>query len=291
MKTHRINLVNTMLIALLFLTVFTIQNYCQIPDTPERDLSFLDDLGVVRGPENIKMGQIASIKIAQDYIFLDGGDTRTLMERFGNPASNNEEGLIADREFNWFVVFEFSNVGYVPDDEKDDLDADEILETIIEANEEANKIREKSGWGKLIITGWELTPRYNQLTNNLEWAIRGRDDMGYPVINHSTRLLGRKGVMELTLVVDPTIYKEIVPLYADVMQTFSFQQGQKYAEYREGDKVAEYGLTALVVGGGTAIAAKSGLLKYLWKILIGVFIAVSAFFKRIYNKLFKKNTE
>ena len=36
----------------------------------------------------------------------------------------------------------------------------------------------------------------------------------------------------------------------------------------KGDKVAEYGLTALVVGGAAAVATKVGLFKYLWKLLL-----------------------
>jgi uncharacterized membrane-anchored protein len=44
------------------------------------------------------------------------------------------------------------------------------------------------------------------------------------------------------------------------LTSYSFQTGQTYAEYRSGDKVAKFGLAALVVGGAAVGAAKLNLL-------------------------------
>lgn len=61
---------------------------------------------------------------------------------------------------------------------------------------------------------------------------------------------------------------------------------QKYSEYKPGDKLAEYGLGALVVGGAAAAAAKSGLLKglgkFLWVAVFGVAAGAWTFIKRIF---------
>ena len=46
------------------------------------------------------------------------------------------------------------------------------------------------------------------------------------------------------------------------------------------DKLATYGLTALVVGGGAAALAKSGLLAKLWKPIAAAFVALVAGLKR-----------
>ncbi len=59
--------------------------------------------------------------------------------------------------------------------------------------------------------------------------------------------------------------------------------GQKYAEWRSGDKVAKYGLTALIVGGAATAAVKSGLLIKFWKLIVAGFLGLSAFLKRVYN--------
>ena len=87
-------------------------------------------------------------------------------------------------------MFEFEDVGYVKDDEKDSLDANALLESIKQGTEAGNKERRKRGWATMTILGWETPPRYNETTHNLEWAIRGQSE-GEPVINHNTRLLGR----------------------------------------------------------------------------------------------------
>ena len=51
---------------------------------------------------------------------------------------------------------------------------------------------------------------------------------------------------------------------------FVFEDGRKYTDFKKGDKIAKYGLTGLVLGGGLAVAAKTGLLQKLMKpILIG----------------------
>ncbi len=43
-------------------------------------------------------------------------------------------------------------------------------------------------------------------------------------------------------------------------------------------------LTALVVGGATAVAAKSGLLKGLWKLIVAGAVGVAAFLKKIFGR-------
>ena len=77
------------------------------------------------------------------------------------------------------------------------------------------------------------------------------------VVNYNTRLLGRRGVMTVSLVVDPNQVAATVPAFNDLLKSYSFNSGQGYAEFRAGDKIAKYGLTALVAGGAGAVAAKN----------------------------------
>ena len=66
--------------------------------------------------------------------------------------------------------------------------------------EEANKIRRQRGWGTIDVVGWERMPFYDANTNNLTWAITGSSEEGNSV-NYSTRLLGRRGVINADLVI------------------------------------------------------------------------------------------
>ena len=168
------------------------------------------------------------------------------------------------------------------DDEKDKLDADAILEQLKEGQEAANEELSKRGMATLTVLGWQTPPFYNPLTHNLEWAIRLRGGDGSNVVNYKTKLLGRRGVMDVVLVCDEEEMPTVIPEYQKLLAGFAFKKEESYAAFTKGDKVAEYGLTGLIVGGGLLVAAKSGLLAKLWKpILIGL-VAVGAFLKRIF---------
>lgn len=236
------------------------------------------------GPDTADLDNIAEISIPEGYQFAGKDDTQTIMEYIENLVSGLEVGLIAPEGFGWMVVFEFDPMGYVKDDEKNELDADAILEVAIEATEKANEERRKRGWGILSIVGWVKEPFYNEETHNLEWAIKNVDEDGYYSLNYNTRILGRKGVMSVTLVCPPESLRVILNNYEALLSSFTYNSGQKYAEYVEGDDVAKIGLTALIVGGGAAVAAKSGLFKWLWKIIVLVIVALAGFFKKIFRR-------
>jgi len=235
------------------------------------------------------MGDQAQIDVPPGYAFTGPQGTKELMSAFGNLISEEELGFVAPRrqpdevDFDWFAVFEFSDSGYVKDDDKDDLDAAEMLRVMREAEIQANEERRRLGYDTLSITGWAIKPRYNESTHNLEWAMNLTSGEGGALVNLNTRLLGREGVMRVTLVCDPEDLEATIPEYQAMLRDFSFQPGHRYAEYRRGDKVAKYGLAGLVVGGGVAALAKTGLLKKLLKpILVGL-LALAAFLRRIFG--------
>ena len=194
-----------------------------------------------------------------------------------------ELGVVAPAGEDWFAVFEFDDVGYVKDDEKDSLDANALLDSIKKGTEAGNQERLKRGWPTMTILGWETPPRYNEITHNLEWAIRAQSD-GEPVVNHNTRLLGRGGVMEVTLVTNPATLAETLPKFKTMLEGFEFKQGRRYAEFRAGDRTAAYGLTGLIVGGGTAALVKTGAFKWIWKLLVAGAAGVAALAKKLFSR-------
>jgi uncharacterized membrane-anchored protein len=90
--------------------------------------------------------------------------------------------------------------------------------------------------------------------------------------------------MKATLVADPTIISTVIPEFKSVLAGFNFNDGKRYNQFAKGDKIAEYGLSALIVGGATAVAVKSGLFKWLWKAIVVGVIAISGFIKRIFSR-------
>jgi uncharacterized membrane-anchored protein len=236
----------------------------------------------VHGPATADLGSVAQVRVPGGYIFANASDTRKLMEAMQNPTSGTELGFVAPESMEWFAVYEFDDVGYVKDDEKTKFDNDAMLKSIRAGTEAGNKERKKRGWPTMTISGWEQTPHYDEATHNLEWAIRGESE-GKPVVNFNTRVLGRAGVMRVTLVTDPDALTATIPKFKETLAGFDYKTGAKYTEYRSGDKIAKYGLSALVVGGAAAVAVKSGLLKYIWKFIVIGVVAVGGLFKKMFG--------
>jgi len=238
-----------------------------------------------------KLGNRAEIVIPKDWRFTDGNGTRKLMVLYGNPATDRELGTLAQEGIGdppW-IIFEFDESGYVKDDDKDELNADDLLASLQEGQKAGNEYRRKNGMDELEILGWAVPPRYNEKTHNLEWATK-LHSIGSPAdeisINFNTRLLGREGVMEVTLVCEPDELNAMIAEQEKILTGFSYIEGQRYAEYRAGDKIAEYGLTGLVAGGAAFALAKSGFFTKFAKPLIIGAIAMLAAIKKFFGKLF-----
>lgn len=258
-----------------------------MPDEAALKAAFLSKFTWLKGPQKATLKDIATIELPEGFMLTGEKGTKELLESMGNPTSGSELAFLAPTNLEWFVIFEFADIGYVKDAEKEKLDADALLASIRKGTEQANKMREEMGASPMKIVGWEHPPRYNPATQNLEWAIRGESD-GQAVLNYNTRILGRKGVMEANLVIDPEALNVTLPVYQKLLGAYSFQQGQSYAEYRSGDKIAKYGLAALITGGAAAVAIKTGLLGSLilfmkkgWKLVVVAVIAVGAGLKKL----------
>ena len=241
-----------------------------------------------KGPMTAKLGTVAKIKVPAGYLFADSEGARTALERSQNIPSGDELGIIvpASEDESWWVLFEFNDTGFIKDDEKSSLDAAKLLDSIQKNTEEANEEREKKGWKPFHVMGWYTQPYYDAKTNNLTWAINGAEDKGvHPSVNYSIRILGRRGTMNVDVILGPTEMGAVEPKFKALMTGFSFTTGNRYADFVEGNKVAEYGLTALIAGGATAVAIKTGLFARFWKLLVVLFIAIMGAIRRLWDSI------
>jgi uncharacterized membrane-anchored protein len=119
-------------------------------------------------------------------------------------------------------------------------------------------------------------------------GVRLRDHDARFVVNYSSRLLGREGVMTAVLVSNPDTLERDRAAFSKALDGFSYDSGKAYTEFKQGDKVAAYGLGALVLGGAAAAAAKTGagkaLFKGLWVALAAGGAAIWAFAKRMMGR-------
>ena len=247
---------------------------------PQDNPSPLAALGLKVGPVQGDLGGLATIDVPEGYGFIGKGGASKFMEMLQNPSDGSEIGVVLSPDKEWFVVFTFSNDGYVKDDDRN-IDAKGILASIKEGTEQANKTRRERGWSTLEVVGWQQPPFYDPQTNNLTWAIKGRSDNGTS-INHSTRLLGRRGVMNVDLVLEQDALSSAMPAFTTLLTSFSFKPGQKYSEFTSGDKIAEYGLAGLVLGGAGVALVKTGLLQKFWKVIVVGFLALFGAIKKFF---------
>jgi len=130
------------------------------------------------------------------------------------------------------------------------------------------------------------------------WALTVRGDTGTSV-NLNTRILGRKGYASINLV---TASDELATYRAngvEILRATSFGEGSRYEDFDASkDKVAEFGLTGLVLGGagvGIAKVAKLGILAKFWKGflallvagkkgIVALFAAIAAFARKLFGK-------
>ena len=235
------------------------------------------------------IGDVAQISLASDLRFLDSSNTSRFLELNGNPPRDDDYAL-APSSLRWFAVFSFDNSGYVKDDEQ--LDSDELLRVLKEGNRQGMEERRKLSLPVLTLEGWSVPPHYDAQTHRLEWGTRLTTEDGSELVNYTIRILGRTGVMSALLVSEPQYLETDIAEFKTALQGYDFVSGQSYAEFRQGDRVAEYGLGALVVGGAAAVAAKTGLFqvlgKFLFVFIAGAFAAIGAVYRVVKNRLFKQ---
>jgi uncharacterized membrane-anchored protein len=250
------------------------------PEAPD----FLSTLEWTNGPAEVPIELIATLKLREGLRSIASRDTQKLQAALDNNTSEHELLTVMPMDdADWFLLFSWSDDGYVKDDDHDELDADAILEAMRKGQEADNARRKSSGRETLTIEGWAIKPRYNTSTNQLEWATNLKSGDGSNNVNYQTRILGRKGVMSAILVCSPERMSALIDDTQDILKGYAFASGEKYSEYKKGDKVAQYTLAGLVAGGAIAALAKLGFLQKFWKFLIIPFVAAGAWLKKLFG--------
>lgn len=227
------------------------------------------------GPAEIALAGQASIKIGADQSFIPQPHATRVLRAMGNPGDDPKlQGLIFPKEdkgaSSWFMTVRFVDAGYVKDDDARDWRADDLLKSYREGTEASNEERLKMGVPAIEILGWAEEPAYDRATHRLVWAMSSRDK-GAPAnepqgVNYNTYVLGREGYFMLNLVTGLNELPAHKPAAQGLLSNLQFSEGKRYDDFNAStDRVAEYGLAALVVG---AAAKKLGLLA-----VVGVFIA------------------
>jgi uncharacterized membrane-anchored protein len=221
---------------------------------------------LVRGPASIALRDQATLALPEHFGFVPKKEAAALMNALGNRTDDDFIGLVfpAGENAQWFVSIEYNSSGYIKDDDAKHWDADKLLQSLKDGTEAANEDRAKVGIPPLEVTRWIEVPTYDAGTHRLIWSAEAKLKNGPdsdPTVNYNTYLLGREGYMSLNLITSASSVAQDKSAARQLLAAVSFKDGKRYGDFNSStDKVAAYGLAALVAG---VAAKKLGLLALL----------------------------
>jgi uncharacterized membrane-anchored protein len=125
-----------------------------------------------------------------------------------------------------------------------------------------------------------MVTSYNVSNHTAFWAIQGTDSNGGDLVNSTALRLGRTGFERLVLMEDIKDYKPGGSHLNLMIGAFSFSPGDTYEDHLNTDKVAGYGIAALVgavVGATVVKVAAAGGLAVFFKSIVAFFVAIPPF--------------
>ena len=290
----------TLLLLVLLAVSFSLQAQDDTKQLPPEIIKLLKGLKYQQGEIDLQDG-LAKLTVPKEFSFLGPDDAETvLVKLWGNPPSDTKPlGLLIPAGMTplnsnvWVVTIDYSADGFVKDDDAAKINYDDLLKQMQKGLADDNTERHKKGYPTITLVGWAAPPHYDAANHKLYWA----KDLKFEgetndTLNYSIRMLGRKGVLELNAIAGVDQLGEIDGQIPQILGMVDYKEGNRYADFDpKTDKVAKYGIAALVAGGVLAVAAKAGFFKLLlvslaagWKfVLIGA-AAVAAFFKKLFKR-------
>ncbi len=282
----------------ILLGLISFYGYSQSPEDVQKQIDSIESTFTYqKGTIELRNG-IGKITVPKGFKYLDATQSeRVIVDIWGNPKGPDlslgmilpeNQGVLSDKGYVFNI--QYDEIGYVEDDDADDVDYDELLEQMQEETEEANKERTQQGYEAVSMVGWATKPFYDKDRKILFWAKElkfGSQEVN--TLNYNVRVLGRKGVIVLNAIATINDLPEVKKDIHKVLNIVQFNDGYKYSDFDSSvDEVATWTIGSLVAG---KILAKVGffaiLLKF-WKVLAIAIVGGGSF---IWNKFKKKKEE
>ncbi len=178
------------------------------------------------------------------------------------------------------VLNKFNNDGYVKLDDWKDLNPDDLIRQKKENAKINNEKRKEIGFDLVENVEWIEYPSLDKNSNSVSYSFKVTWSDGSENMNKFLIILGRNGYSEFEIVSTYGFEEEFKAarnLSYFLQNNFSYNPQFEYKDYKPGDKVAAYGIAALVATslGVKGIAKAGGILvalKKFWYILLLPFI-------------------
>ena len=242
-------------------------------------------------------GGIATVTLPEGYHYLSPEDTeRVLVTAWGNPPGNETLGMILGgpgdvlAEDAWAVVIAYEEDGHVSDADAHRIDYAELLAAMRATSRASNEARIAAGYQEVELVGWAAEPRYDDSDKKLYWAKELRfGDIPVNTLNYNVRVLGREGVLVLNAIATVPQLREIEIVIPAVLAMTEFNPGYRYTDFDASvDRVAAYGIGALIAGEGAAetgafakLTAALAALENFWVVAV---IAIGAGLAGVFHR-------
>lgn len=228
--------------------------------------SFLEGLDYRQGQIDLK-GGFAQLQVPEGYFFLGPEDAeKVLTTAWGNPPDQElplgmvfPSGLTPMHGGGWAVLIEWDPIGYVSDEDANEIDYSELLAEMQRNTRDTNRWRRENGYKPIELVGWAAPPHYDAVGRRLHWAKELKfDDNETHTLNYNMRVLGRKGVLVMNFIADMEVLPAVEKALPDVLALATFKDGARYGDFDASiDEVAAVGIGGLIAG---KVLAKTGLL-------------------------------
>ena len=240
--------------------------------------------------------KVATLHLGEKYHYLAPEETNQLLQMWGNPPDEETQGAILPADVNpfgeggWAVFLTYTDDGHIDDSDANEIDYDDLLKDMKEGVEDSNSARKQAGYPEMHLLNWAEPPRYDAAAKKLYWAKEISSEGGEThSLNYDVRVLGREGVLSMEAVAPMDLLAQVRTEMRPLLEVAEFNEGYRYAEFNaKTDRMAEYGLGALIAGG---VAAKLGLFGKLFalliafkKIILVALIAVGGYVAKLFGK-------
>jgi len=287
----------TLILSTVAVFLFTQQLYSQDEiDSNQIWINNIEEsLDYQSGVIELEIGN-SKLTVPKGFLFLDKTQSiYVLTDLWGNPPDSSILGMLVPEnrgvmESNsWVFTISFDEMGYVKDEDADEINYDDLLKEQQKEFKEINPERINQGYQPIEFIGWASTPYYDKNKKILHWAkeLKFGDD-SLNTLNYNLRLLGRKGIFVINAIATMNELPEVKTNIDKVVASIEFKEGHRYSDYLPDiDNIAAFTVGGLVAG---KILAKGGFLVMLakfWKVILlaiaGLGSGIWKFFNRTKN--------
>lgn len=287
-------------IVLFFVFALVVQGFAQA------DTSYLRIIDSIEQSFKYQTGQIsipegkASMLVPKGFRYLDKEQANyVLTDLWGNPKSEGVLGMLVPENVGildsnaWIFTVSYDEMGYVKDEDANDINYDDLLKEQQDATIEGNAERIKNNYDPITLVGWASPPYYDSNKKVLHWAKELKfGDLTTHTLNYNMRILGRKGIFLINAVADMRELPLIKRNVNAILSSVTFDEGSKYSDFNpELDEVAAYTVGGLVAGKVLAKAGFFVVLAKFWKFILFGLIAFGGFIMKFFKKSEEQPTE